>query len=151
MKKDLLIDFFLSAAGGAAIWALSPAIVGKPEPWDAESLYYVLALLAVGLLLGVVRPRRFWIHYPGVLFGQLIYRYAPGRAKRWRVVRGRRAVRGVFCHAPARAVEPVWASAVPRRGALDRRAAEAGRAQRDPEHCAETEGARGTRKSRRAY
>jgi hypothetical protein len=42
-------------------------------------------------------------------------------------------VRGVFRHAPARAVEPVWASPVPRRGALDRRAAEAGRAQRDPE------------------
>ena len=73
MKKELLIDFFLSAAGGAAIWALSPVIVGKPEPWDAESFYYVLALLAVGLLLGVVRPRRFWIHYPGVFFGQLIY------------------------------------------------------------------------------
>lgn len=31
------------------------------------------------------------------------------------------------------AVEPLWASAVPRRGALDRRAAAAGRAKRDPE------------------
>lgn len=31
------------------------------------------------------------------------------------------------------AVEPLWASAVPRRGALDRRVAEAGRAKRDPE------------------
>jgi hypothetical protein len=78
-------------------------------------------------------------------------RYAPGRAKRWRVVRGRRAVRGGFRHAPAHAVEPLWASAVPRRGALDRRAAEAGRVPRDPEHCAETVGARGTGKSRRAY
>jgi SAM-dependent methyltransferase len=80
-----------------------------------------------------------------------LHRYAPGRAKRWRVVRGRRAVRGGFRHAPAHAVEPLWASAVPRRGALDRRAAEAGRVPRDPEHCAETEGARGTGKSRRAY
>jgi hypothetical protein len=94
--------------------------------------------------------------YPGSSPGQanneqLTYRYAPGRAKRWRVVRGRRAVRGGFRHAPAHAVEPLWASAVPRRGALDRRAAEAGRVPRDPEHCAETEGARGTGKSRRAY
>lgn len=73
MKQDLLIDFLLSAAAGAAIWALSPTIVGNAEPWDAESFYYVLALLAVGLLLGVVRPRRFWMHYVGVFFGQLIY------------------------------------------------------------------------------
>jgi hypothetical protein len=85
------------------------------------------------------------------LWGRTIERYAPGRAKRWRVVRGRRAVRGGFRHAPAHAVEPLWASAVPRRGALDRRAAEAGRVPRDPEHCAETVGARGTGKSRRAY
>ena len=27
----------------------------------------------MGLLLGAVRPRRFWMHYVGVLFGQLIY------------------------------------------------------------------------------
>ncbi len=39
--------------------------------------------------------------------------YAPGKAKRRRVVRGRRAVRGVVGHAPAHAVEPLWASAVP--------------------------------------
>lgn len=73
MKNDLFVDFIFSAAAGAAIWALSPAVTGSPEPWDADSPYYVLALSIVGLALGFVRPCRFWMHYPGMFFGQLIY------------------------------------------------------------------------------
>lgn len=60
------------------------------------------------------------------------HRSAPGIAKRWRGVRGRRAVRGGLCHAPARAVTPLRASAVPRRGAFDARRGRAS-ASRDPE------------------
>lgn len=40
-------------------------------------------------------------------------------------------LRGGVGHAPAHAVAPWWASALPQRGALARRAVEAGRAERD--------------------
>lgn len=73
MSKNLVINLLLSFIAGAAIWALSPIIVGAAEPWDAESFYYVLSLFGVGIALGGSRPRGIWVHYVGVFAGQLGY------------------------------------------------------------------------------
>lgn len=73
MTKAWIIDVLLAAVAGATIWALSPMVVERVEPWDAESFYYVFALLAVGFALGVFRPHRIWRHYVGVFVGQLVY------------------------------------------------------------------------------
>lgn len=65
--------FVLAALIGAAVWALSPWITGHQEPWDAENLYYVGALLGGGLLSGLAIPKPLWAHYAGSVLGQLIY------------------------------------------------------------------------------
>lgn len=65
--------FVLAALIGAAVWALSPWITGHREPWDAENLYYVGALLGGGLLSGLAIPKPLWAHYAGSVLGQLIY------------------------------------------------------------------------------
>jgi hypothetical protein len=75
VKKIAMINFLLSTMAGVLIWALSPIVAGTKEPWDSNGLYYPLALLMAGLILGATRPRLFWIHYPGILFGQCIWGY----------------------------------------------------------------------------
>jgi hypothetical protein len=46
---------------------------GHREPWDAEGLFYVVALFVAGLLAGLLAPRPLWAHYLGALLGQLGY------------------------------------------------------------------------------
>ena len=73
MVKDVLANLVLAALMGAAIWAASPSLTGRTEPWDSESLYYVASLAIAGVLLGLSRPRRVWIHPVGIVLGQLLY------------------------------------------------------------------------------
>jgi len=73
MSKAWMVDALLAAIAGAAFWALSPVLTGHAEPWDAESVYYPLSLLAAGVVLGAVRVRRSWAHYLGVFAGQLMF------------------------------------------------------------------------------
>lgn len=73
IAKAWLVDVLLAAIAGAAIWVLSPTLAGHAEPWDAESVYYPLSLLVIGVVLGGFRPRRPWAHYLGVFAGQLIF------------------------------------------------------------------------------
>jgi hypothetical protein len=53
---------------------------GHAEPWDAEGAYYPASLLLAGLLSGFIRPQYFWVHYLGVIFGQLTFMllFVPG-------------------------------------------------------------------------
>ena len=73
MKKELGISLLVSFVLGAFVWALSPVLSGHAEPWDAEGVYYPAALLLAGLLSGVIRPQYFWVHYLGVILGQLAF------------------------------------------------------------------------------
>jgi hypothetical protein len=73
LKRQALLSAAVAASIGAAVWALSPWATGHNEPWDAESLYYVAALLAGGLISGALMPRPLWAHYVGSVSGQLIY------------------------------------------------------------------------------
>ena len=64
MSRSWVLPFLIAALAGAAIWALSPLLTGRAEPWDA-GLYYSGALLAAGLLSGVAVPKPLWAHYLG--------------------------------------------------------------------------------------
>ncbi|MBI4783243.1 MAG: hypothetical protein HY785_18270 [Oscillatoriophycideae cyanobacterium NC_groundwater_1537_Pr4_S-0.65um_50_18] len=73
MKRELAINFLFSFVSGAMVWALSPFLSGQVEPWDAKGFYYSAALLMVGLLVGLARPKHVWSHYAGIILGQLAY------------------------------------------------------------------------------
>ena len=57
----------------AAIWALSMPVTGHSEPWDAEALYYPVALGVAGVISGAIIPKHLWAHYVGALLGQVAY------------------------------------------------------------------------------
>lgn len=73
MRRTTLVTLLTAAVIGASIWAISPWATGSKEPWDAESLFYVAALLLGGLLSGLVSPTPLWAHYAGAVAGQLAY------------------------------------------------------------------------------
>jgi hypothetical protein len=80
MKKELGISLLVSFILGALVWALSPTLSGHAEPWDAGGVYYPVSLLLAGLLSGLIRPQYFWVHYLGVILGQLAFMlfFGPG-------------------------------------------------------------------------
>jgi len=58
MKRELAINILFSFVGGAMVWALSPFLSGQVERWDAKGFYYSAALLIVGLIVGLARPKQ---------------------------------------------------------------------------------------------
>lgn len=76
MKNHVVLALVVSAALSATVWALSLPLTGKPEPWDAESPYYFLALGVAGAISGTVVPKRLWAHYVGAVLGQVAYELA---------------------------------------------------------------------------
>jgi hypothetical protein len=73
VKTHAIFAFLLSAALAAVIWALSISLTGKSEPWDAEGIYYPVALGIAGAISGAVVPKRLGAHYLGALSGQVAY------------------------------------------------------------------------------
>ena len=73
MNKDILINLSLSSFLGALIWALSPAMTGQTEPWDAESVYYFAALFVAGAIAAIPGFRPVWAIYLGIFLGQLLF------------------------------------------------------------------------------
>lgn len=74
-RSPEVLSLALSIAGGAAIWALSPAMTGHAEPWDSGSLYYVAALALLGLALGAMstRPLAILLIALGAWLGQVLH------------------------------------------------------------------------------
>ena len=73
MDKDKTISFVVSAIFGFGIWAFSQIATGELEPWDADSKYYILSLLGVGVIVGALIPKKVWFVYLGVVCGQFLY------------------------------------------------------------------------------
>ncbi len=71
MRGDYVI-FILTLILGAMIWLASPYITGLREPWDAESGYYYISLIAIGFVAGIIAPSRFWLWAVGIWLGQLL-------------------------------------------------------------------------------
>lgn len=73
MSRQSVLAFLVSAAASALIWALSPLLTGRVEPWDADGLFYPGSLVVAGLGAGVLMPKPLWAHYWGSIAGQLGY------------------------------------------------------------------------------
>jgi hypothetical protein len=67
-----LPPFLSGSVLGAAIWALSPWLVGNPEAWDVF-VYYFPGLLAGGFIAALAGPRYFWAAPMGLWVGQTVY------------------------------------------------------------------------------
>lgn len=67
------LPFFVGLLLGVAVWATSPVITGKIEPWDADSAYYAASLFLFGIIGATIFPK-IWVIFLFALFlGQTIY------------------------------------------------------------------------------
>jgi hypothetical protein len=73
MKSRAWVAVLVSVIASALVWALSPLLTGHREPWDADGVFYVAALVVAGSAAGLVAPRPLWAHYLGAIIGQLGY------------------------------------------------------------------------------
>lgn len=73
MKHSTLLAIAVSGIAGAAIWAASPVLTGKLEPWDADGVYYIAALFATGLVCACIVPKPLWALCIGSILGQFLY------------------------------------------------------------------------------
>ncbi len=73
MKARAWSTILVSAVASAMVWALSPWLAGHREPWDADGLFYIVALVVAGSLAGLLAPKPLWAHYIGAIVGQLGY------------------------------------------------------------------------------
>jgi hypothetical protein len=64
--------FVAGAAGGALIWLVSPVVTGYREPWDSPGPYYALSLGGLGIMLGALAPRLFWLAPLAGFCGQFV-------------------------------------------------------------------------------
>jgi len=65
--------FLVGAVIGAAIWAVSPFVVGSVEPWDAESPFYFGSLFVYGVLAWIIFRRKSFGSIAGLYLGQVAY------------------------------------------------------------------------------
>jgi hypothetical protein len=72
-RLRIVVSLVFAAGLGAAVWALSPKIVGAVEPWDGPFWYYPTALFVAGMLGAVPWPLRPGLALVGVAVGQLVY------------------------------------------------------------------------------
>ncbi|MGE0583355.1 MAG: hypothetical protein AB7P31_14630 [Steroidobacteraceae bacterium] len=74
-RPSLALMALWAAAGGAALWALSPLFLGLQEPWDAGLPYYTPGLVAIGAGLAWHSRRRvaIWPILAGLGLGQAAY------------------------------------------------------------------------------
>ena len=73
MKPRAWVTLLVSAVTGVLVWAFSPWLTGRQEPWDADGLFYVGAQIVAGTVAGAIAPRPLWAPYVGALTGQLGY------------------------------------------------------------------------------
>ncbi len=73
VSRQSALTFLGAAAASASIWLVAPWATGRAEPWDADGLFYLVALVLAGLISGWLRPRPLWAHYAGAVVGQLAY------------------------------------------------------------------------------
>lgn len=67
-----------------AVWAVSPALVDRAEPWDADWPYYSTASLIFGLGVGFAFRRHLLSTYVGAWSGQVLaLLFLPGHDRAW--------------------------------------------------------------------
>ena len=73
MRAYAWLTFLVSAVTAILPWVSSPWLTGHREPWDADGLFYIVALVVAGALAGLLAPQPLWAHYLGAFIGQLGY------------------------------------------------------------------------------
>ena len=69
--KPALAVVIVAALAGAAIWALSPVLTSRTEPWDGSWTYYLVALLSSSAGASLISPRQWLLSGLGLFLGQL--------------------------------------------------------------------------------
>lgn len=62
----------IGVALGTAIWLLSVSVTGHAEPWDARGMYYPAALLAAGIIGGLLVAGHWLEVAVGIFTGQAV-------------------------------------------------------------------------------
>jgi hypothetical protein len=68
-----VLAFATAALTCALVWAASPWLTGRREPWDADFPFYISGLMIAGAVAGTLTPRPIWALYLGAIVGQLSY------------------------------------------------------------------------------
>lgn len=76
MSGDYRIRLAVCGVVGAALgwlmWELSPTLIGKVEPWDAQARFWPTALTA-GAIVGAIASRHWWVGAIAVFVGQMAF------------------------------------------------------------------------------
>ena len=72
-SRSAVLAFATAALTCGLIWAASPWVTGRREPWDADSPFYLAGLMIAGAVAGVLTPKPIWALYAGAVAGQLSY------------------------------------------------------------------------------
>ena len=72
-SRSAMLAFATAALTCALVWAVSPWLTGRREPWDAEPPFYFSGLVIAGAVSGALTPRPIWALYLGAIAGQLGY------------------------------------------------------------------------------
>lgn len=73
MKTRAWLNLLSAAIGAIMPWLASPWLTGHREPWDADGLFYVVALIVAEAAASLVAPRLLWTHYLSAYIAQLCY------------------------------------------------------------------------------
>ena len=72
-SRSAALAFATAALTCGLIWASSPWVTGRLEPWDADSPFYLTGLMIAGAVTGLLTPKPIWALYLGAVAGQLSY------------------------------------------------------------------------------
>ena len=76
--------FAVATIFGFGVWAASPYLGGRREPWDADFPFYSVTLIVAGVIVGFLLPRKVWICFLGVWLGQIFaLAVLPGGESGW--------------------------------------------------------------------
>ena len=78
--RDSLLAHVLSGMAGLALWAVTAAVTGKREPWDAGTYWTVSYPLAIfgSAVLGFLFPERAWRWAATLMLMQFVVMVAMG-------------------------------------------------------------------------
>jgi hypothetical protein len=69
----IMVRIFLGVTLGWAVWAMSPLVTGKIEPWDSNTLYYSGSLFIAGMLSTLFWKSGFYWGPLGIFAGQTAF------------------------------------------------------------------------------
>ena len=75
IARKAWLTFGVGSLCGAAVWALSIALTGMREPFDANTFYYPAAMFLSGIVAASFSPRHWWLAVIGIFAGERLYSF----------------------------------------------------------------------------